>query len=237
MTELRKVTLPNTILTEEVIFKSLNASDILQEHFSITDLPADKIGTMADFPAVTVVFDLSGSSLNIRNNGAKTFAAESQYLFKVVTDIIYRNCGIVEKFPGDGISMHFPANSSEKTPNKEKAIYNACEAVMQIDHFLHTRLRLNRTDYRFSLTYGEDTIITTFGSSKHQELISIGHAVNVAHKLEKLIKENKCFIGMDAQCQVIAKNVGFRSWSRYIMPEELCKNRHHPYESWFGVKY
>ncbi|MEH7707952.1 hypothetical protein CN572_27555 [Bacillus wiedmannii] len=237
MTELRKVKLPNTILTEDVIFKSLNASDIFHEHFSITDLPTGNIGTMADFPAVTVVFDLSGSSLNIRNNGAKSFAAESQYLFKVVTNIIYRNYGIVEKFPGDGISMHFPAGSSEKEPNKDKAIYNACEAVMQIDHFLHTKLHLNRTDYRFSLTYGEDTIITTFGSSKHQELISIGHAVNVAHKLEKLIKEKKCFIGMDAQCQLVAKNVGFSSLSPFLMPEELCKNMHNPYEFWFGVKY
>jgi hypothetical protein len=109
MTELKKVNLPKKILTEEVIFKSLNASDILNEHFSITDIPRGEIGTMADLPGATVVFDLSESSLNIRNEGAKKFAADSQYLFKILTDIIYRNHGIVEKFPGDGISMHFPA--------------------------------------------------------------------------------------------------------------------------------
>lgn len=231
MTKLKKVQLPNEVLNEETIFKSLNVSDVLNEHFSITDLPQGEIGTMADLPAATVVFDLSDSSLNIRNNGAKNFAAESQYLFKVLTDIIYRNHGIVEKFPGDGISMHFPAIGF----GKEGAIQNSCEAIMQMDHFLFTNLEIGRNKYRFSLTYGEDTIITTFGSPKHLELISIGHAVNVAHKLEKIIKEKNCFLGMDSDCAEIAKQF-FRHLSPSLMPEGLKKPDLN-YEFWFGVEY
>ncbi|MCK2005494.1 hypothetical protein MZM54_29500 [[Brevibacterium] frigoritolerans] len=233
MAELKKVQLPNKILTEEVIYKSLNAADIVNEHFSITDLPKGEIGTAADLPSATVVFDLSGSSLSVRANGAKKFAAETQYLFKVLTDIIYRNHGIVEKFPGDGISMHFPANKF----GKDGAIHNACEAIMQMDHFLNTRLRLGRDKYRFTLTYGEDTIITKFGSLKHLELISIGHAVNVAHKLEKKIKDENCFIGMDDQCKMIAEKLGFSDFSSYLMPSDLMRNVHSRYEFWFGVKF
>lgn len=229
MTELKKVNLPNKILTEEVIFKSLNASDILHEHFSITDLPRGEIGTMADLPAATVVFDLSESSLSIRNEGAKKFAADSQYLFKILTDIIYRNHGIVEKFPGDGISMHFPAVGF----GKEGAIHNACEAIMQMDTFLYKTM--GRDKYRFTLTYGEDTIITMFGSSKHLELISIGHAVNVAHKLEKLVKDKKCFVGIDSECRGIA-NKHFYHLSPFLLPDNLTRTGV-DYDLWFGVEY
>lgn len=233
MAELNKVKLPNKNLTEELILKSLNSSDVINEHFSITDIPKQRIGTMADLPSATVVFDLAGSSLSIRNEGAKKFAANSQYLFKVLTDIIYRNNGIIEKFPGDGISMHFPINEFGKLA----AIENALEAIMQMDLFLHTKCNMTRDKYRFTLAYGEDTIITMFGSSKHVELISIGHAVNVAHKLEKELKGARCFIGMDDQCKIVAEKLGFSSLSPYLMPSDLKKNNDSPYEFWFGVKY
>jgi class 3 adenylate cyclase len=143
---------------------------------------------MVDLPVATVVFDLSGSSLSIRNYGAKKFAAETQYHFKVLTNIIYRNHGLVEKFPGDGISMHFRTMEF----GKKGAIKNAIEVIIGMDE--HLNKKMNRDKYRFTLTYGEDTIITSFGSMKHQELISIGYAVNVAYKLEKIVKEYNCYI-------------------------------------------
>ena len=235
MTELKKVKLPSSILTEELIFKSLMESDlitanILNEHFEITDIPSGKIGTMADLPAATVVFDLSGSSLSIRNDGAKKFAAKSQYLFKVLTDIIYKHHGIVEKFPGDGISMHFPANEF----GKKSAIRNACEAIEEMEENL-ARLNMNRSDYRFTLTYGEDTIITAFGSQRHLELISIGHAVNVAHKLEKLVKEKECYIGIDFECHEIAQEY-FRLPLCLPLPAELSRTDLYN-DLWFGVWY
>ena len=230
MTELKKIEFPRQILTEEVIFKSLNATDvIINEHFSITDLPHGEIGTMADLPAATVVFDLSGSSLSIRNEGARKFAAESQDLFRALTDTIYNNHGIVEKFPGDGISMHFPAMEF----GKEGAIQNACRAIMKMDLILNKTM--GRDKYRFTLTYGEDTIITTFGSKKHLELISIGHAVNVAHKLEKIVKEQKCFLGIDSECRKTASKFFYNS-SPFLMPEELTRASL-DYDLWFGVEY
>lgn len=191
MTKLKTVPLPDIALTEELIIKSLLKSDLaehypssnLQEHFLITDIPQKIIGTSAHFPAATVVFDLSGSSLNIRDNGAEKFAAEFQYIFKILTDIIYTNKGIVEKFPGDGISMHFPANHF----GEEIAIKNARNAIKEMLDVLTDLFEDEDEDdkYRFTLTFGDDTIITAFGNDRHKELISIGHSVNVAHKLEK----------------------------------------------------
>lgn len=238
MTQLKKTNInARRFINNGTILESLNVAD-LKKHFSITDLPSHDIGTYADFPAATVVFDLAGSSLSIRDRGAKEFAADSQYTFRVLTEIIYRNHGIVEKFPGDGISMHFPSNfDNEETPCKERAIKNACEAIMQMDYFLTSKMNLCRDEYRFSLTYGNDTIVTMFGSQQHHELISIGHSVNVAHKLEKKVKDENCFIGMDDQCKVVAEDIGFNDFSAFLMPSDLKRDVYGSYEFWFGVKY
>jgi hypothetical protein len=94
---------------------------------------------------------------------------------------------------------------------------------------------MRRDKYRFTLTYGKDTIITTFGSSMHLELISIGHAVNVAHKLEKLVKDKKCFVGIDSECRRIA-NRHFYHLTPFLMPDNLSRSDV-DYEFWFGVEY
>lgn len=219
------------VVTENLILKSLDVSS-LQEHFSITDLPKGMIGLAADLPAATVVFDLAGSTLSIRNDGAKNYAAESQDLFRGLSDIIYLHRGIIEKFPGDGISMHFPAVSV----TKETAIIRGFKAIKEMDSFLRDEKKMNRNQYRFTLTYGDDTIVTKFGNDRHEELISIGHAVNVAHKLEKHVKAEGYYIGMDDYCKPIIEEK-WRSEIYHLnyLPKDLRRDDG-KIEFWYGVK-
>lgn len=232
MTKLRIINLPNMVPTEERIIKSLNAADIFQEQFSITDLPNGNIGIAAKLPAATAVFDLAGSSLSIRNRGALNYAAESQDLFRGLSDIIYMHNGIIEKFPGDGISMHFPAVNV----TKDTAIIRAYKAIKEMISFLHDKKKMNKNQYRFTLTYGDDTIVTKFGNNNHEELISIGHAVNVAHKLEKEVKHGGYYLGMDNQCKpIIEKEWKYERFQPEYMPKDLCRNEN-GIEFWYGVK-
>ncbi|MFE4030133.1 hypothetical protein ACFX4N_28750 [Priestia sp. YIM B13551] len=231
MTRLRKISLPaDVVLTEELILKSLNSTD-LHEHFSITDLPQGMVGTSADLPAATVVFDLAGSTLSIRERGAKAYAANSQDLFRGLTDKIYQHGGIVEKFPGDGISMHFPAVNV----SKKNAIVRAFKAILEMNYFLRVENGMKKEEYRFTLSYGDDTIVTKFGNKQHNELISIGHAVNVAHKLEKRVKNDGFSVGMDNECKKVIET----EWSSLVyhfrvMPSELCRDTQNR-EAWYGV--
>ncbi|NKX61479.1 hypothetical protein [Bacillus cereus] len=232
MTKLKMVNLPNKTLTEEIIFKSLNAADILHEQFSITDLPNGMIGLAAALPAATAVFDLAGSSLSVRNNGAINYAADSQDLFRGLSDIIYTHGGIIEKFPGDGISMHFPAVNV----SKETAIIRAYKAIKEMDSFLRDKKNMSKSQYRFTLTYGDDTIVTKFGNDRHEELISIGHAVNVAHKLEKQVKDGGYYIGMDNQCKpIIQREWNNENYQPEYMLNDLCRSGN-LIEFWYGVK-
>ncbi|RNF38873.1 hypothetical protein [Planococcus salinus] len=219
-------------VTETMILHSLLASDLIK-HFSITDLPEGMIGVAAELPAATVVFDLADSSLSIRKNGAKEYAADSQDLFRSLSNIIYGSNGIIEKFPGDGISMHFPAVSM----SMNKAVLRAYDAIKTMDHYLQDKKGMLKSQYRFTLTYGKDTIVTKFGNERHTELISIGHAVNVAHKLEKLVKDGGYYIGMDHLCKYIIEKEGAKeSFEFNMMPTDLRREDTND-ESWWGVRY
>lgn len=216
------------------VLESIVITDLLKNLF-----PEDLIEDEMSLPSATVVFDLSNSTKSVRDKSAKYFSSTIRDTFESLTNIIYENEGIVEKFPGDGISMHFPVFESdmEKEANIVSAISNACEAIMQMDTLLTCRHGMSRNEYRFVLTYGEDTILTTLGSKFHKEYITMGHAVNVAHKLEKEVKAEECFLGVDDFCFEIAKEAGFNDFSTYDLPEELAQNKSIVKAQWHGVKY
>ena len=227
-------------LTESINYgdvrKSLSPSYIMK-HFSIqdidTDIPENWKGVALTFPAATLVFDLAGSSVSIRERGAKDYVIQNQEIFSELTQIIYSQEGIIEKFPGDGISAHFPLFIEESI---DLPITRAFVSMCKIINFLEQEQSMRRNQFRFTLTYGKDTIITKFGGEKHQELISIGHAVNLAHKLEKNVKNKGCFIGIDEICypycsdsiKLRVEEYNLESNLRRIVTTE---------EKWYGVKY
>ncbi|WP_214877072.1 hypothetical protein [Exiguobacterium sp. CH10] len=194
----------------------------LLEHFSTHDVGGNFQGTALAFPATTVVFDLAGSSKSIRSRGARTFAAESQQIFKSLSDIIYENNGVIEKFPGDGISMHFPAANDRK----HQSIASAFNAIKKMDSNLRHDFVMRPQEYRFSMAYGDDTIITKFGNEFHTEIISIGNAVNVAHKLEGYLKGSIFNLAMDETCRTIIRISGENiRLKRFPLPPDLRANR------------
>lgn len=226
-------------LTESINYgdvrKSLSPSYIMN-HFSIqdidTDIPEDWKGVALTFPAATLVFDLAGSSVSIRERGAKDYVIQNQEIFSKLTQIIYSQEGIIEKFPGDGISAHFPIFESEF---KRSPIIRAYNSMVYIKKFLEEEQKMSCSQFRFTLTYGKDTIITKFGGEEHTELISIGHAVNLAHKLEKYVKDEECFVGIDEICfpycfPYIKGAVSYNLDSNLRRESNLEEN-------WYGVKY
>ncbi|WP_214825415.1 hypothetical protein [Exiguobacterium sp. s28] len=193
----------------------------LLEHFSTRDIGGDFQGNALAFPATTVVFDLADSSKSIRRRGATSFAVESQQIFRVLSDIIYANNGVIEKFPGDGISMHFPTVND----NTYQSIISAFDAIKEMDRTLRQNYAMRPQEYRFTMAYGTDTIITKFGNESHKEIISIGNAVNVAHKLENCLKGSMFNLAMDETCKTSVRisgaQIGLQS---FPLPSSLCDN-------------
>ncbi|MEO2212768.1 hypothetical protein ABGV40_18145 [Paenibacillus amylolyticus] len=212
-------------LTKKSIHGSLDP-EIIHEHFSITDV---EIGDNAilDIPGVTFVFDLEGSSANIRDRGERDFIDTYAEMFNQLTSIIYQNKGIVEKFPGDGISAHFLKLETEHNLNLSKL--RAATTAHNIQELMD---RHRYRGYRISMWTGETTIATTIGNDHHHELISIGHGVNMAHKLEKIIKEEGFTLGMDYELAMHYQRIGNRALNERLLPQNLktISEKH-----WYGV--
>ncbi|MDF9845019.1 MULTISPECIES: hypothetical protein [unclassified Paenibacillus] len=212
-------------LTKRSIYGSLDLQ-VIREHFSITDV---EIGDNAilEIPGVTFVFDLEGSSANIRDRGEQNFINTYAEMFSNLTAIIYRNNGIVEKFPGDGISAHFLKLENE--PNLTFSKSRAANAAYEIQTYM---TRSGYTGYRMSMWTGESTVATTIGNDNHHELISIGHGVNMAHKLEKVIKDNGFTLGMDHGISRYFKEKTNKAVNERLLPQNLItvSEKH-----WYGV--
>ncbi|MBB3111788.1 class 3 adenylate cyclase [Paenibacillus phyllosphaerae] len=212
-------------LTRRAIYGSLDP-EVIREHFSITDV---EIGDNAilEIPGVTFVFDLEGSSANIRDHGERDFINTYAEMFSNLTGIIYRNNGIVEKFPGDGISAHFLKLENEQSLASSRS--RAATAAYEIQTYMS---RLGYKGFRICMWSGETTVATTIGNEIHHELISVGHGVNMAHKLEKIVKENGFTVGMDYEISIHYKGKANRAINQRILPHNLMT---HEVKHWYGV--
>lgn len=212
-------------LTKEAIYNSLD-QQVIQEHFSITDIDIED-NAIIPIPGVTFVFDLEGSSANIRDRGEQDFIETYAQMFKDMTNIIYSNGGIVEKFPGDGISAHFLQKPAD--PNISVSRLRAARAANDIQNYMR---ELHYSGYRISMWTGATTVATTIGNADHHELISIGHGVNMAHKLEKEIKLRGFTIGMDKEISVQYRHIAQTIVIPNSLPSNLCS-----YEEklWYGA--
>jgi hypothetical protein len=211
---------------EEYSFASLDQS-ILLEHFSINDIRFDGEARYADIPGVTMVFDLAGSSASIRQNGPRDYVDRYARIFDQLTTTLYQYDGIIEKFPGDGISSHFLKKTGENT--LENARNRAVRTAVSIRDYMKQENLGN--SFRICMWSGEDTIATVIGNGFHNELISVGNGVNIAHKIEKHVKEANCVIGMDINLAREYQRLGKQLSCQHNLPTDLSANG----ENWYGV--
>ncbi len=200
---------------------------VLLEHFSIDDVKVGEIGYV-EIPAVTLVFDLAGSSVSIRNNGPHAFVDRFGEVFRELSNLIYRFNGIIEKFPGDGISAHFLKRDDEA--DLLSASRRAVRAAEHMRHLMEDKGY--RGQFRISMWTGKDTIAAVFGSEHHHEVISIGDGVNIAHKLEKFVKSRGYVIGMD---DTVATQYKFEVGKVSVQEKDLILGDG-SYTTWHGVK-
>jgi adenylate cyclase len=106
--------------------------------------------------------------------------------FDIITDIVFKYNGSIDKFIGDAAMAMFgaPFSSVDYT---EMAVRAAID--------IHKELkRLNKYEFRIGINTGP-AVIGNIGSTKRLEYTSIGDTVNVASRLEKMAEPGKIYIG------------------------------------------
>lgn len=126
----------------------------------------------------------------------KVLVAALRYYFNVMTEIVYRNDGIVDKFIGDGMMAIF--NAFGNTPNhKERALAAARDmqfAMTKVNEWLKSNLFRDPPFKPFEIAMGIHSglaIVGNLGSDAKSEFTAIGESVNIAARICGVSKQFK----------------------------------------------
>jgi adenylate cyclase len=144
---------------------------------------------------VSVVFaDVVGFTPLAEARGAEQVVALLNELFSVLSEIVFRHGGTVDKFIGDCIMAVWGAPVAQED-HAERALA-AAEDMMR---FLETANEEWREKYDIELRLGigvnsGEAIVGNIGSDKRMEYTVIGDVVNVAARLEAIAQPNQVLV-------------------------------------------
>jgi class 3 adenylate cyclase len=95
----------------------------------------------------------------------------------IVTEVVYKHGGTIDKFIGDAAMVIFGA------PTPLDAKIQAERAVACAQDFLHAMSRVHRFKLRIGIHQGMATV-GIFGSERRSDFTAIGSTVNIASRIE-----------------------------------------------------
>lgn len=145
---------------------------------------------------VTVVFAdvVAFTPLTERLDAAQVVALLNE-LFSVLTDIVFRHGGMVDKFMGDSVMAVFGAVPDDGDDHARRAL----EAAEDMQRWLETanpgwKKKYGTTlDLAIGVNTGE-AIVGNVGSTRRMEFTAIGDAVNVAARLEAIARPKQILL-------------------------------------------
>jgi class 3 adenylate cyclase len=145
----------------------------------------------------TVIFaDLCAFTRATERLGAETIGAILNRYFVVMTEVVFSEGGMVDKFIGDGIMAVF-------------GVPNRIQAADQVQHALRCAVRMQlkleelntewlaQYNYSFSMRIGMHrgpAVFGSFGGKQRSDYTVIGSAVNVASRIEAIAAPNAIYI-------------------------------------------
>lgn len=136
---------------------------------------------------ITVLFtDIKGFTRLSEELGPLETARLLNEYFDIITDVVFRYKGSIDKFIGDAAMAIFGAPFHD-TDYTEMTIKAAIDIQKEIK-------KLNKFEVRIGINTGS-AVIGNIGSSKRVEYTAIGDTINIASRLEKMAAEGSIYIG------------------------------------------
>ncbi|MEN8223595.1 MAG: adenylate/guanylate cyclase domain-containing protein, partial [Acidobacteriota bacterium] len=147
---------------------------------------------------VAVLFaDIAGFTSISESKPPEQVVSILNELFTILTGIIFRNKGMVDKFIGDSVMALFGIPNSDKNA-PDNAVNAAKEMITWLEvgnkkwkKELGIKIKLS-----IAVNYGE-AIIGNIGSEKRMEFTAIGDVINTAAKIEKIALADQILITED----------------------------------------
>ncbi len=116
-------------------------------------------------------------------------------VFSVLTEVIFRHRGVVDKFVGDSVMAMWGAPIEE--PDHASNALRAAEDMMRFLETASEELRrVYEVDLRVAIAVNSgEVIVGNIGSTRRMEYTAIGDAVNVAARLEAIARPDQVLVG------------------------------------------
>ncbi|HRF50757.1 MAG TPA: adenylate/guanylate cyclase domain-containing protein [Anaerolineales bacterium] len=141
---------------------------------------------------ITVLFaDLAESTTLAERVGAKRFSEILNRFYHEMTDVVFDNGGLLNKYMGDGLMAVFGVIAQRQNP-EERAVKAALEMLQRLDS-------LNMAENEMaemSIGINTGTAMAGYvGTDERIEFTVLGDSVNTAQRLQTLARPNRIIIG------------------------------------------
>jgi adenylate cyclase len=141
---------------------------------------------------ISVVFaDVVGFTPLAEREAAETVVTLLNELFSILTEIVFRHGGTVDKFVGDCVMAVWGA--TEDQPDHPR---RAIAAARDMQRWLEVANELWQAQHNITIelaigVHTGDAVVGNFGSESRMEFTAIGDVVNVAARLEAIARPNQ----------------------------------------------
>ena len=127
-------------------------------------------------------------------------------LFTVLSEVVFRHGGMVDKFMGDCIMAVFGARED----GGGNHIASALAAAEDMHRFVEASASRWKRDYDYDVRLGiglatGEALVGNLGSTKRMEFTAVGDAVNVAARLETLARPGQTLVTADVAREAAGK--------------------------------
>ena len=164
------------------VFRMYLPSEVIDRHLKdpgLWNLKGEEV-------EVTIMFvDISGFTGFSQKHSPKDVVEFLNRYFSIVTDIVFRHRGTLDKFIGDGVMVIYgaPIRYSDHPREALLSAFDIIEAVRQYD--IHVKIGINTGN----------VILGNIGTEKRIQYTAIGDTVNMAEYLESIAGPDEIIIG------------------------------------------
>ena len=184
------------------------------------------LGLGGERRAVTVIFaDIASFTSFAERSSPEAVVGFLNEVFSILTEVVFRHGGMVDKFMGDCIMAVFGATEPEGDPARATHAARALAAAEDMHRFVETQAAEWKKRFDFDVKLGigvssGEALVGNLGSETRMEFTAIGDTVNTAARLESVAQAGQTLVTGD-----VAKAAGDTYELRALGPHPLRGKR------------